>query len=119
MPPDRKDAARLWDMLDSARTILKYTSGYSYENFLADRKTRDAVERNLEIIGEAARCVSEQTRMLHPGIPWKSIIGLRNILTHDYGGISPEIVWSVVEMKLRPLIRELEGMGLEDHPQSK
>lgn len=54
MPPDVKNMARLWDMLDAARTAVEFTKGLRFEDFLKDRKTRNAVERNLEIVGEAA-----------------------------------------------------------------
>ena len=80
MQPDPTDMARLWDMLDAARTVIEFTRGQRFEDFLKDRKTRQAVERNLEIIGEAARHVSIKTRNRHPGIPWASIVGLRNIV---------------------------------------
>lgn len=59
---DVKDMARLWDMLDAVRTAVEFTKDLRFEDFLKDRKTRNAVERNLEIIGEAARCVSTETR---------------------------------------------------------
>ena len=55
MQPDPKDMARLWDMLDAARTAVEFTRGLHFEDFLNDRKTRHAVERNLEILGESAR----------------------------------------------------------------
>lgn len=90
-----------------------------FEQFLQDRKTRNAVERNLEIIGEAARCVSDETRSHNPNIPWKSIIGLRNVLTHEYGEIRYEILWSVVQEKLSLLIQQLEAMGVDSPPPTK
>ena len=62
MRPDDKDMARLWDMLDAARAVVEFTQERRFEEFLANRMLRSAVERNLEIIGEAARCVSTETR---------------------------------------------------------
>lgn len=119
MPPDVKNRARLWDMLDAARTAIEFTADLRFEQFLRDRKTRNAVERNLEIIGEAARCVTDETRTQYPNIPWKSIIGLRNVLTHEYGEIRYEILWSVVQDKLPLLIRQLKDMGLDSPPPAK
>lgn len=116
MPLDVKDAARLWDMLDAARAAVEFTDGLRYEHFVADRKTRNAVERNLEIVGEAARCVSVSVRENCPDIPWKSMIGFRNVLAHEYGDIRYEIVWSVVQQKLPPLIRQLEAMNVHRPP---
>lgn len=116
MPPDVKDAARLWDMLDAARTAVAFTANQRFDDFLRDRKTRNAVERNLEIIGEAARYVSMNTRELHPEIPWKSMIGLRNVLIHEYGDIRYEILWAVIQDKLGPLIGHLEATGVDSPP---
>ncbi|MCP4645709.1 MAG: DUF86 domain-containing protein [bacterium] len=116
MPPDVKDIARLWDMLDAARTALEFTADQGFEDFLQDRKTRNAVERNLEILGEAAGRVSAEMRKQLPDIPWKSMIGLRNVLAHEYGGIRYEILWSVLQEKLGPLIQRLEAMGVDSDP---
>ncbi len=116
MQPNSKDMARLWDMLDAARTAIEFTKGLSYEHFLKDRKVRNAVERNLEIIGEAARGVSPETRNNHADIPWKSMIGLRNVLAHEYGEIRHEVLWHIIGDKLLPLIKRLEDMGVDNPP---
>lgn len=116
MRPDAKDMARLWDMLDAARTAVNFTEGVGFEDFLKDRKTRNAVERNLEIIGEAARCVSQETRESLSDIPWRSMIGLRNVLTHEYGEIRYEILWTVVQDKLAALVERLEAVGVDNPP---
>jgi len=113
---DAKDMARLWDMLDAARTAVEFTEGVGFESFLMDRKTRNAVERNLEIIGEAARCVSQETRESLSEIPWRSVIGLRNVLAHEYGEIRYEILWTIVRDKLAPLIARLEATGVDSPP---
>lgn len=113
MRPDSKDMARLWDMLDAARTAVEFTGGLRFEEFLKDRKTRNAVERNLEIIGEAARCVSPETCKAFPEIPWRSMVGLRNVLAHEYGEIRYEILWTVIGNKLLPLIERLEKLGVD------
>jgi len=81
MPFDDKDMACLWDMLDAARAAVEFTEGMRFEEFLRDRRSRNAVERNLEVIGEAARRLSQDTRGALPDIPWKSMIALRNVLS--------------------------------------
>lgn len=116
MPPSQKDMARLWDMLDAAKTAVEFTKDLGFESFLEDRKTRYAVERSLEIIGEAARCVAPETRESLPDIPWRSMIGLRNVLAHEYGDIRYEILWTIVSDKLNPLIRKLENIGVSTPP---
>jgi uncharacterized protein with HEPN domain len=103
-------------MLDAARTCVEFVKGMNYEQFLKDRRTRNAVERNLEILGEAARAVSNGTRDGHPEVPWKTIIGLRNVLAHEYGEIVYEIIWTVCIDNLPPLIEQLEAMGADKPP---
>lgn len=117
MPGNARDMSRLWDMLDAARTASLFVQGMSFDEFLRDRKTRNAVERNLEILGEAASKIDGDTREAYPDIPWRSIIGLRNILIHEYGEIRYEILWAVLEEKLPPLILLLEKTGADDPPE--
>ena len=116
MQPDAKDMARLWDMLDAAQTAVDFTKGLRYEDLLANRMLRNAVERNLEIIGEAARRISQTTRDNHNELPWKSMIGLRNVLAHEYGEIRYEVVWGVCRNLLPDLIRNLQAMGADNPP---
>lgn len=88
MRPEERDPAYLWDMLEAARAASDYTENLSLEEFLATGKEADiirlAVERQLEILGEAARRVSSQFREAHPELPWREIVGLRNVISHDY-----------------------------------
>lgn len=83
MQPESKDAAYLWDMLDAAQAIREFVATRSFEDYEADRMLRGAVERHLEIIGEAANKVSRGFRAAHPEIPWQRIIAQRNILAHE------------------------------------
>ncbi len=82
----------LLDMKEAAEKILKYTQGLSFEGFLADDKTIDAVVRNFEIIGEASLRIDEDFRLENPQIEWKKLRGFRNRIVHDYFGIDYEIV---------------------------
>lgn len=113
MPLEHRDMARLWDMLDAARAVMQFTQGLKFEDFLGNRMLRNAVERNLEIIGEAARGVSQDFRTEYADIPWKSIIALRNVLIHEYGEIRYERLWALCKDQLTLLIKQLEGLGLE------
>ena len=88
------------DMLEAIRAIQEYTGGMTFESFAADRKTIDAVVRNLEIIGEAARNLPEEIKGEGGEIEWRKIIGLRNLLIHEYFGISKPVVWDIVQNKL-------------------
>jgi uncharacterized protein with HEPN domain len=108
MPPVERDSAYLWDMLDSARSACEFTAGVGFDVYQRDRKLQLAVERAVEIIGEAARRVSEEFRHLHPEIPWRSMIAQRNVLVHEYGEIKHERIWLLVTEHLPALVHDLE-----------
>jgi uncharacterized protein with HEPN domain len=101
MPRDHR--LYLDDILESIGKIREYTSGVDYDTFQQDRKTQDAVVRNLEIIGEATGRLSEFLHAAAPEIEWKKIVGLRNILTHEYFGVSLPVVWDILQNKLDQL----------------
>lgn len=111
-----QDRARLWDMLDASRAVLSFTADMRFGILLEDRKTRNAVERNLEILGEAAPHISVNVRTACPEIPWRSIIGLRNVLAHEYGEVRYEVLWEIIQNKLPGLERQLEAMGAGKEP---
>jgi len=108
MQPDQRDAAYLWDMLDAARTVEQLSSGLDFTQYSNDRRTQLAVERSLEIIGEAAGRVSALFRDAHPEIPWRQIIGQRNVLIHEYGEVKQERIWKVVRENVPQLIELLK-----------
>ena len=108
MQPDQRDAAYLWDMLDAARMVEQLSSGLDFTQYSNDRRTQLAVERSLEIIGEAAGRVSALFRNTHPEIPWRQIIGQRNVLIHEYGEIKQERIWKVVRENIPQLIELLK-----------
>ena len=96
MQPDSRDMSSFWDMLTAAKDIRDFTSDVRYDQYLKDRKLQLAVERSIEIIGEAARRVSQSLREAHPEIPWQSIIALRNVLAHEYAEVKQEAIWLVI-----------------------
>jgi len=110
MPRDYKVCIE--DILEAIHKIRSYTLGFTLEGFKLDPKTFDAVTRNLEIIGEAAKGVPDPVRSKHPEVDWERIAGLRNILIHEYFGVDAEIIWDVVQNKLGALekaAREILG----------
>ena len=108
MQPSQRDAAHLWDMLDAARTAELLISDQDFAQYSNDRRTQLAVERSLEIIGEAAGRVSTSFRDAHPEIAWRQIIGQRNVLIHEYGEIKQERIWKVVRENVPQLIERLK-----------
>jgi uncharacterized protein with HEPN domain len=110
MQPDERDAAYLWDMLDAARAVNEFVSSRKYYDYHQDRMLRGAVERHIEIIGEAANHVSDVFRQAHPEISWKGIIGQRNVLIHEYGDIKHERIWAVATQRIPELIKLLESL---------
>ena len=91
------------DILEAIDKIRDYTSRMDYTAFSKDAKTQDAVIRNLEIIGEAAGRLQGAIRAESPDIEWRKIVGLRNILIHEYFGVSLPLIWDVIQSKLDPL----------------
>ena len=108
MRPEDRDTGCLWDMLDAARTVRDFTTGVGLDEYRADRKLQLAVERAIEIIGEAARLVSASFKEKHPEIPWQQIIAQRHVLAHDYGEISHDRIWLVATRRIPDLIHQLE-----------
>jgi uncharacterized protein with HEPN domain len=110
MRPDERDAGYLWDMLDAARTVGQLIAGSSFHQYSNDRRTQLAVERAIEIIGEAAGRVSKQFQEAHPEIPWRQIIGQRNILAHEYGEIKQDRLWKTATENVSQLVTALEKL---------
>jgi uncharacterized protein with HEPN domain len=106
MPRDYR--AYLEDILEAADAAREFVAGMGKDELAKDRRTRDAVVRNLEIIGEAAKKLPAQMKRDHPEVEWKKIAGLRDILVHDYFGIDMDIVWDIVQNKLPVLVEQVQ-----------
>ena len=103
----RRDEAHLADILVAALAIQRFTSGVTLEAFKANEEKYEAVNRKLEIIGEAARRLSSVARDQFPEIPWNLLTGMRNILFHDYDDVDLDVVWDTVQRDLPPLVIRL------------
>jgi uncharacterized protein with HEPN domain len=109
----RDEAMYLQDIASSCDKVMRFTKGLSLPDLISDERTYDAVVRNLEIIGEAAKHISENLRTQMPNIEWRKISGMRDMLAHDYFGIDNDILWDVVQNKI-PELTETVKAFLED-----
>jgi uncharacterized protein with HEPN domain len=103
MPPPGDPRLHADDILQAIANIEADTAELDFERFAADRRVRQLVERNLEIISEASRRLPEQAKATEPGTPWREIAGIGNVLRHDYGEIRPEVLWGVRTNRLAGL----------------
>ena len=107
--PKRDPALLVGDIRACLHQVAEYIRGMDLDAFRGDRKTVDAVTRNLEIIGEAARQLTEADRAAYPDIPWPRIVGLRHRIVHDYFGIDTELIWEIASKDAPELAALLEG----------
>ena len=110
----RRDSDYLNDIREGIHKILTYTAELTYEQFMADIKTQDAVVRNLEIIGEATKKLSTHLRKSYPKVPWKDMMGMRDKMIHHYFGINYEIVWTISKKELADLLPQIEKFLTEE-----
>ena len=99
----------LEDILTSCEKIFRYTNGKNSEDFKSDDLLYDGVIRNLEIIGETSKNVSDNLRDQSPAVEWRAISALRNIVAHEYFGIKDEIIWDIIINKLPAYVLKLSN----------
>jgi uncharacterized protein with HEPN domain len=105
-----RDHQYLRDILESARLARSYVAGKTLEEFLAHTQCQDAVIRRLEIVGEAARRLSDSTRSARPDLPWRKMIGMRSIMIHGHDAVDLSVVWDTARRDLPALIAALEPL---------
>lgn len=110
MQPEARAPVCIADMLNAARGVVRSMRGVSLAKYQSNEDLRHAVERKLEIMGEAARRLTDGLREKHPQIPWRDIIGQRNVLIHGYDQVDDERVWRLAETQLPALIPKLESL---------
>ena len=108
---EREITLLLEDMIASIQYILDFTKGYSIEEYLADNKTKFAVERNFEIIGEAASRIPDDFKAANPKVEWRIIKDFRNFIIHEYFGINNQIIWDTIQLRLPELLTLLSSFN--------
>jgi uncharacterized protein with HEPN domain len=106
MPKD--DSIYVEHILECIERILKYTDGISKDKFSKDEMIQDAVIRNIEIIGEASKKISQNFRKSNSHVPWKEIAGMRDKLIHDYLGVDIEVIWRTIKTDIPTLNTQLK-----------
>jgi uncharacterized protein with HEPN domain len=97
------------DISEACGKIVDYTAGFSYERFIEDDKTLDAVLRNLTVMGEAAKRLPDDVRNRFPGIDWKRVCGLRDVVVHQYPVLDLEVIWEIAMNSVREVRAALEA----------
>lgn len=105
-----EDRVRLRHMVEAAESAVQFMAGRQRRDLDEDRMLLFAVVRAIEVLGEAASKISEETRTTHASIPWRAIIGMRNRLIHAYFEINTEIVWQTVTREIPVLLPELRAL---------
>jgi uncharacterized protein with HEPN domain len=97
------DSVRLQHMLDAIREVETYLDGVTYDQFLANSEKRFATIKQIEIVGEACNALSDELKSQYPTVPWKPIVGFRNISIHEYFGVNLQLVWEIAANDLPEL----------------
>lgn len=108
-PRDYRDF--LNDIVGAVRSIMSFSAGLSLDAYLADEKTRYAVMRGYEIMGEAVRHLPDELKNAHTDMPWQTMAAMRNRIIHGYFGIDDSILFTTIETELKPLLPRLESLA--------
>jgi uncharacterized protein with HEPN domain len=111
MSPSTRDW-RLYadDIIESCEKIRRFIAGMTFDAFVADERTRDAVIRNIEIIGEAAKNLPDDVIAKAADVDWRKVRGMRDVLAHGYFGLDTKVLWSTATTKLDELERAVRGL---------
>ena len=110
----RNDALYIKDILEAIKNIKEYSKNLSFKKFSNNQMVIDAVVRNFEIIGEAAKNLSKKTKASISEIPWQDITGMRNKIIHEYFGVDLEIIWQTIQESLPDFEKAIRGRGTHD-----
>lgn len=109
-----EDLVRIRHMIDAAENAVIFVAGRSRVDLQDDKMLQFALVRAVEIIGEAASRVSDETRATSPGIPWQAIVGMRNRLVHAYFDVDADVLWAAVKNEVPVLLAQLRALAQRD-----
>ena len=110
MTPTDRTPAYLWDMINAIDQLQTGLQGKTYEDYQTELLLQRGVERLLEILGEAARRIDRSFHDQHPEVEWADIIGLRNVISHQYDELDLEQLWDILQNRLSPLRQKLQTL---------
>ena len=108
--PHRRDSVFIAQMIEAAEAALEFSDGHTAKSFAGDRLVGYAVVRAIQLIGQAARGVSGELQTAHPEIPWREMVGMRNVVVHDYADVDLALVWKTVREDLPGLVERLRAI---------
>ena len=103
-----RDKGRLEDIIEHSDNVTRFISGYTYDTFVADKRTYYSVMKNVEVVGEAAYMLSKAFQKAHPATPWKIVQGMRHVLVHDYAGIDSKELFNTAVNGIPELREQVE-----------
>jgi uncharacterized protein with HEPN domain len=103
----KHDDVYISHILEASQELSEFIKGIDKKNFLASKVIRAATVRQIQIVGEAAKKLSDKTKNEYPGIPWKDIAGMRDKLVHDYFGVDYDAVWDTITIDIPSLVKKL------------
>jgi|SRR4051794_7318802 len=117
MQPEEGDPARLWDIADAAAAIADFISRTDPDAFATDDLLRSAVERKIEIIGEAAGKISTALQVAHPEVPWRAFVDMRNFVAHRYRDVQYDALWVFATRRVPELAKAIAPLIPADPPE--
>ncbi|MFO0137311.1 MAG: DUF86 domain-containing protein [Cyanobacteriota bacterium] len=106
-------------MLQCCAKVMRYTHGFSQDQFFSNELVYDAVLRNLELLGEAAKQIPIEVQQRHPIVPWRRIAGLRDVLAHAYFGLEEDTIWQTIGHSIPALAEQLDAVASMELPDQK
>lgn len=112
--PERLEKDYFQDMKTEISNLMAFTKGIkTFEAFNRDQKTAYACLRSLEVIGEAAKCISSETKLKHPQVEWRKIAGARDVIVHNYSGVDLHVIWETIQTSI-PALKTQVGSILKE-----